>query len=60
MKGPSYGSTLLPHWSPEQTLKILAANDCEEPKPTYFCDETNVSYAQQDLPSCIGGHGTVA
>ena len=35
-------------------------NDRQEPKPTCFCEGTNVSYAQQDLPSCIGGHGTVA
>lgn len=25
-----------------------------------FRYETNDSYEQQDLPSCIGGHGTVA
>lgn len=42
------------------TLSIVAAKVRKETKPTYFCDETNVSYVQQDLPSCIGGHGTVA
>lgn len=35
-------------------------NDRCHSKPKYSCDKATFYYAQQDLPSCIGGQCTLA
>ena len=47
-------------FSVKQTLIHHAEKVSKSPYLPSCCDATKVSYAQQDLPSWIGGHGTVA